>query len=97
MANNVSGGQFQSELERQIWEAVQTVGMSERQLCRLAGIDQAVFSRWKHGRRGLSARSLDALAQTLGLVLVRKTDLIQRPTKHRRTQAGGKSHGKSVS
>jgi len=93
MANNLSGGQFQSELERQIWEAVQRVGMPERQLCKMAGIDQAVFSRWKHGRRGLSARSLNLLAQTLGLVLARKTDLIQRPTKRRRTQAGGKKHG----
>jgi len=91
MAKNLSGGQFHSELERQIWEAVQTVGMSERQLCKLAGIDQAVFSRWKHGRRGLSARTLNLLAQTLGLVLVRKTDLIQRPANHRTRRAGRKN------
>jgi len=91
MAKNLSGGQFQSELERQIWEAVQTVGMSERQLCKLAGIDQAIFSRWKHGRRGLSARSLDALAKALHLVLIRKTDLVERPTNHRRRRAGRKN------
>jgi len=91
MAKNLSGGQFKSDLERQIWHAVQAMGMSERQLCRLAGIDQAVFSRWKHGRRGLSARSLDALAQTLGLVLVRKTDLVDRPAKRPTRRAGRKN------
>ena len=87
---------FKTELERQLWLAIQAEGISHRQLCKLSGVDQGLLSNWKHGRCGLSTRVVDALARTLGLALARKTDLIQRPTKRRRTQAGGKSHGKSV-
>ena len=88
---------FKTELERQLWLAIQAEHISYHRLSVMSGVPTSVLSHWKHGRRGLSTRCLDALAQTLGLVLARKTDLIQRPTKHRRTQAGGKSHGKSVS
>jgi len=87
---------FKTELERQLWSAIQAEGISRRRLCKLSGVDQGLLSNWEHGRRGLSTRVVDALAQTLGLVLARKTDLSQRPTKRRTTQAGGKSGGKSV-
>ena len=93
--SNVSP-KFKTELERQLWLAIQAERISYHRLSVMSGVPASVLSHWKHGRRGLSTRCLDALAQTLGLVLARKTDLQQRPIKRRTTQAGGKSRGKFV-
>jgi|GEM_PF-5595276 len=87
---------FKTGLERQLWLAIQAEGISRRRLCKLSGVDQGLLSNWEHGRRGLSTRVVDALAQTLGLVLARKTDVQQRPTKRPTTRPASKSRGKSV-
>ena len=45
-------------------------GLSRYRICRLAGIDQASFSRFMAGKVGLSLPTLDALADVLGLDVV---------------------------
>lgn len=56
----------------QIRQAVDSSDLSRYRICKEAGIDQAAFSRFMSGKVGLSMRTLDALADVLGLDVVAK-------------------------
>ena len=74
---------FATQLELQLWEAMQQAGISRHRLSKLAGVDECLLSNWVHGRRTLSARVIDKIAQVLGLRLMA-------------VQPGSEKHGKSV-
>jgi len=50
--------------------AVADSGLSNCQICRAAGLNEAILSRFMAGTRGLSLATLDALAPVLGLQIV---------------------------
>ncbi len=56
----------------QIRELVRTSKYSRYAIWKATGIDQGAMSHFLAGRRGLSMASLDALADFLGLEVVRK-------------------------
>ena len=58
------------KLSDQVRQAVGGSGLSRYRICKLAGIDQATFSRFMAGKAGLSLPTLDALADVLGLDVV---------------------------
>ena len=58
------------KLSDQVRQAVGGSGLSRYRICKLAGIDQATFSRFMVGKVGLSLPTLDALADVLGLDVV---------------------------
>ncbi len=55
--------QFSEELRR----AIDKSEMSRYAICKKTGIDQAVLSRFMHGKTGLSIRAVDLLYACLGL------------------------------
>jgi transcriptional regulator with XRE-family HTH domain len=59
----------QEALTDQVRRAVNDSPLSRYAICKAAGIDQAVMSRFMAGKAGLSLKSLDALAEVLGLEL----------------------------
>ena len=61
---------FATQLELQLWEAMQQAGISRHRLSKLAGVDECLLSNWVHGRRTLSTRVVDKIAQVLGLRLL---------------------------
>ena len=58
------------KLSDQVRRAVAGASLSRYRICKLAGIDQATFSRFMAGKVGLSLPTLDALADVLGLDVV---------------------------
>jgi len=54
----------------QIRQAARDCGMSQNGLARAAGLDPGAVNRFIHGERGLSAESLDLLADVLDLHIV---------------------------
>ena len=61
---------FATQLEAQLWHAIQQAGVSMRRLAQIAGVDMCLLSNWRHGRRTLSTRVVDKIAQALGLRLL---------------------------
>ena len=59
-------------LTDQVLRAVNDSPLSRYAICKAAGIDQAVMSRFMAGKAGLSLKSLDALADALGLELKKR-------------------------
>ena len=59
-------------LTDQVRRAVNDSPLSRYAICKAAGIDQAVMSRFMAGKAGLSLKSLDALADALGLELKKR-------------------------
>lgn len=49
--------------------AIHASPLSQAELCRAIGLDQAVMCRFMAGKSGLSVQNLDALADVLGLEL----------------------------
>lgn len=52
-----------------IRQAVKRSRMSRRALCRVAGVDCGIFSRFMTGQHGLTLGSVEKLAGPLGLIL----------------------------
>jgi transcriptional regulator with XRE-family HTH domain len=75
--------------------AVADSGLSNCQICRAAGLNEAVLSRFMAGTRGLSLATLDALAPVLGLEVVArgmpKAPPRRRPGRKPKRKEGGKS------
>lgn len=59
------------KLSDQVRQAVAGSGLSRYRICKLARIDQGTLSRFMAGKVGLSLPTLDALADVLGLDVVR--------------------------
>ncbi|MDD4787764.1 MAG: helix-turn-helix transcriptional regulator [Pirellulales bacterium] len=72
----------ETKLTDQLRRAIETADKSRYVLWKETGIDQAVLSRFMHGKGGLSMDGLDRLAHALGLELVAK----KRPTKGQGTK-----------
>ena len=49
---------------------IETSPLSRAGICRAIGLDQAVLSRFMRGKSGLSLKTVDRLADLLGLHLV---------------------------
>jgi len=58
------------KLTDQIRRAIDESGMSRYRLWKETGIDQAVLSRFMTGKAGMTFKSLDVLADALGLRIV---------------------------
>jgi len=58
------------KLTDQIRRAIDESGMSRYRLWKETGIDQAVLSRFMAGKAGMALKSLDVLADALGLRIV---------------------------
>jgi transcriptional regulator with XRE-family HTH domain len=58
-----------TSLGDQIREAVKAAPMSRNALCKATGIDKGSFSRFMHGRVGLTQEHIDAVMELLGLEL----------------------------
>jgi len=56
-------------LEEQLREAIADSGMSRNQLSILSGVDPAQLCYFVQGKRSLTLRSAEKLAETLGLEL----------------------------
>ena len=56
-----------STFTEQIREAIRQSGLSQFAISRLSGVDQAALSRFMSGRRGLTLKSIDGLAEVLNL------------------------------
>jgi transcriptional regulator with XRE-family HTH domain len=52
-------------------KAIIASGLSNYRICRAAGLNETVLSRFMGGTRGLTLATLDALADVLGLALVK--------------------------
>lgn len=63
-------GKTRVRLSDQIRRAVDDSGLSRYAICKVTGIDQAQFSRFMAGTKGLSIGVLDALADALDLNIV---------------------------
>ena len=50
--------------------AIHTSPLTQAEICRTIGLDQAVMCRFMQGKSGLSVQNLDALADVLGLDVV---------------------------
>ena len=92
---------FKTELERQLWLAIQAAGIPHSNLARMSGVNPTLLCNWVRGRRWLSTRAVDAIAQTLDLVLVPRQALRpgqpKRPAQPKRKSDKRRgSHGKSV-
>ena len=59
-----------AKLTDQIRRAVDASGMGRNELARAAGMDKALLSHFMAGNKGLSMRTLDALADVLKLDVV---------------------------
>jgi transcriptional regulator with XRE-family HTH domain len=57
-------------LYEQIKQAMKDTGLSQREMARKAGIDETMLSRFNHGLREMSFRSIDQLLDRLGLEVV---------------------------
>jgi transcriptional regulator with XRE-family HTH domain len=58
--------------------------MTQAEICRAIGLDQAVLCRFMQGKSGLSVQNLDALGDLLGLTLVARGPVRVSPQpKHR--------------
>ena len=55
-----------------IREAITNSGMNNRELARAAGINEGSLSLFIHKKRGLTLKSVNRLAEALGLELVKK-------------------------
>ena len=58
------------KLTDQIRRAINEFGVSRYRLWKETGIDQAVLSRFVAGKAGMTLKSLDVLADALGLRIV---------------------------
>ena len=58
------------KLTDQIRQAINESGVSRYRLWKETGIDQAVLSRFVAGKAGMTLKSLDVLADALGLRIV---------------------------
>lgn len=54
----------------QVRQAVRESGLSHYAVCKAARIDKATMSRFMAGQCGITVRTLDALADVLGLRIV---------------------------
>lgn len=61
----------------QLREAIRKSGLSQSDLSARSGVTQPMISKLMRGG-GVQSRTLDRLAQTLGLVLERKTQRIRK-------------------
>ena len=50
--------------------AVRDTGLSQREVSRATGIDETMLSRFNHGLREMSFKSIDQLLDRLGLEIV---------------------------
>lgn len=60
----------QAKLSEQVRRAVDASGLSHYAICKALDIDKASFSRFMHGKVGLTMANLDAVAGLLGLDIV---------------------------
>ena len=74
----LSMGKRRIKLSDQIRREIKGCGMSRYRLSKLTGIRQETFSRFMSGERGLPMKTLDVLADFLGL------DVVKRPRKGRK-------------
>jgi transcriptional regulator with XRE-family HTH domain len=72
-------------LTDQIRAAVDASGLSRYRICKTAGIDQAVMSRFMAGTRGMTLPTLNKLADVLAL------DVTARNCRPRLSPQGGRS------
>ncbi|HEV3024959.1 MAG TPA: helix-turn-helix transcriptional regulator [Pirellulales bacterium] len=56
----------------QIRGAIDTCGTSRYGIAKRTGVSQSTLSHFMSGRRGLSSKALDAVAEFLGLEVVRR-------------------------
>lgn len=70
--SNPYNANMSKTLTDQLRQAIETADKSRYALSKETGIDQAVLSRFVHGKGGLSLESWDRLAEALGLELVKR-------------------------
>lgn len=58
------------KLTDQVRQAVNDCGLSRYRICKIIGLDQGTFSKFMADKCGLSLKTLDALADALGLDIV---------------------------
>ena len=78
-------GSKRLRLSDQIRQAVEKCGETRYAISKATGIDQATLSRFISGKQGMPMKTLDLLADYLGLAIA------VRP-KHRKGKADGKHH-----
>ena len=73
-------------ITRQVRAAIRASGLSQADLCRRAGLEEAALSRFLSEKTGLTLASVDRLAEVLDLDLVSR-----KPSKRkgRRSTKGG--------
>ena len=77
-------------ITEQLQRAIRDCGMSRYELWQRTGVAQEALSRFMATGYGLSLRSIDKLAPTLGLRLVAADELKDKATKSaRKTKKGG--------
>jgi transcriptional regulator with XRE-family HTH domain len=69
------------KLSDQIRRAVDAAGVSRYRIAKTLRLDCGLFSRFMAGKSGLSIRNLDALADVLGLDVVRGPVRVLPPAK----------------
>ena len=67
---NVSMARKHVKLSDQIRKAIRDCGTTRYAIFKATGIDQATLSRFVSGERGLPTKTLDVLAEFLGLRIV---------------------------
>jgi transcriptional regulator with XRE-family HTH domain len=57
-------------IRERIQEAIRDTGLTQRELSRATGVDETMLSRFNHGLREMSFKSIDQLLDRLGLEIV---------------------------
>ncbi len=79
------GSARMEKLSEQIRKSILNSGVSPYVLAKSAGISKSVLSRFLNSGSGLTLKSLDALAEVLGLQVVSTVQQTPRPQKRGRT------------
>jgi transcriptional regulator with XRE-family HTH domain len=57
-------------IRERIQEAIRDTGLTQREVSRATGVDETMLSRFNHGLREMSFKSIDQLLDRLGLEIV---------------------------